>query len=88
MRSAQWGRLEVRYTEDRVFAGWWRYAGELVRTVVADPPPDLPIRLASSAPTHESAPQSEPTSVARGEHHNPRTMLKDPPRDEDRFCHV
>jgi 4'-phosphopantetheinyl transferase len=43
-----WNQLRVRCTGDRcpgVFHGWWQNAGNMVRTVVAAPPPDPPIRL-------------------------------------------
>jgi len=50
-----WSQLRVRYTGGRaggdlhpgnqVFHGWWQPADNFVRTVVAAPPPDSPIRL-------------------------------------------
>ncbi len=55
-----WSPLQVRHTgsgdagdrytedrcpEDRVFHGWWQQAGDIVRTVVAEPAPKLPIPL-------------------------------------------
>jgi 4'-phosphopantetheinyl transferase len=55
-----WNQLRVRYTGghaagdrypgdrcrgDQVFHGWWQHADSLVRTVVAAPPPDPPVRL-------------------------------------------
>jgi len=42
-----WRALRVRYTGGQVFSGWWRYAGDLVRTVVSVPPPLPPVRLPS-----------------------------------------
>jgi 4'-phosphopantetheinyl transferase len=40
-----WLPLLVRYNRTRKFHGWWRYAGGLALTVVADPVPALPVRL-------------------------------------------
>ncbi|MFZ0200436.1 MAG: 4'-phosphopantetheinyl transferase superfamily protein [Candidatus Sulfotelmatobacter sp.] len=42
-----WSRLMVRYSgsERRLFHGWWQHAHNLVRTVVATPPPNSPIYL-------------------------------------------
>ena len=40
-----WSRLQVRCTDGRIFHGWWRHTDGMVRTLVADPPPDAPIRL-------------------------------------------
>ncbi len=45
-----WSRLMVRYSgghigEDRIFHGWWQHAHNLLRTVVATPPPNSPILL-------------------------------------------
>lgn len=50
-----WSPLRVRYTGgryagdhypgDQVFHGWWQHADNIVRTVVAAPPPDVPVRL-------------------------------------------
>ncbi|MGB8011603.1 MAG: 4'-phosphopantetheinyl transferase superfamily protein [Terriglobales bacterium] len=45
-----WSPLRVCYTGDRyacdqVFHGWWQHGDNMVRTVVAAPPPDPPIRL-------------------------------------------
>ena len=59
-----WSRLLVRYSgercaESRVFHGWWQLADNIVRTVVAAPPPDSPRRVFYqfdfSADTTESA---------------------------------
>jgi 4'-phosphopantetheinyl transferase len=50
-----WNELRVRYTggrttgdhhpRDQVFHGWWQHADNMVRTVVAAPPPHSPVRL-------------------------------------------
>ena len=44
-RGNDWHSLQVRYTEGRVFHGWWQRTGELLRTLVATPPPIMPIAL-------------------------------------------
>ncbi len=41
-----WRALQVRHTEGQIYQGWWQHTGNLVRTVVAAPPPNLPIFLA------------------------------------------
>jgi 4'-phosphopantetheinyl transferase len=43
-----WIPLQVRYTNGPTFRGYWRHTGNLVRTLVADPPPHTPIRLKDS----------------------------------------
>ncbi len=48
-----WSRLLVRYTgehEAQVFHGWWQFKNNILRTVVANPPPESPIPL--TIPTH------------------------------------
>jgi 4'-phosphopantetheinyl transferase len=40
-----WSPMEVRHTSGRIFRGWWQHADSMVRTLVAAPPPDPPIRL-------------------------------------------
>lgn len=40
-----WRPLQVRYTDGEVFHGWWQHTGDLLRTVVAAPPPVRPILL-------------------------------------------
>jgi 4'-phosphopantetheinyl transferase len=44
---SRWHPLLVRYAESEVLHGWWRNAGNLVRTLVACPAPiaPLPLRL-------------------------------------------
>ena len=44
--GAVWHPLEVRIGVARVFQGWWRREGDLIRTVVADPPPSSPTAIA------------------------------------------
>lgn len=51
--EAQWGTQEgvwhpltVRHSGGAIFRGWWQQTGDVVRTLVAAPPPDPPIRLA------------------------------------------
>jgi 4'-phosphopantetheinyl transferase len=40
-----WSRLQVRYTEGRIFHGWWQHTDNILRTVVANSPLDSPIPL-------------------------------------------
>lgn len=40
-----WSPMVLRYTDRRIFCGWWQVADGMVRTVVAAPPPNSPIRL-------------------------------------------
>jgi 4'-phosphopantetheinyl transferase len=46
-----WYPLRVRHGENQVFNGWWQHARDLIRTVVALPPPEPPILLAKTACT-------------------------------------
>jgi len=47
----RWSPLQVRYSQGRIFHGWWRQLGSLVSTVVADPSPARPTRL-TNQPDH------------------------------------
>ena len=40
-----WRPLHVRYTNGQIFRGWWQHTDNLMRTMVADPPPAPPILL-------------------------------------------
>lgn len=40
-----WSPLRVRYTDGRVFQGWWQQEGGIMRTLVAAPPTVPPIHL-------------------------------------------
>jgi 4'-phosphopantetheinyl transferase len=42
---AGWSRLQVQCTGGQVFHGWWQNTDRILRTVVADPPPNAPISL-------------------------------------------
>jgi 4'-phosphopantetheinyl transferase len=44
-----WRPLLVRCAEGPVFNGWWQHTQDLMRTVVALPPPEPPIPLAKAA---------------------------------------
>jgi len=44
-----WTKLQVRYQDTRIFDGWWRYAENMVRTIISDPSPTSPLGLALSA---------------------------------------
>jgi 4'-phosphopantetheinyl transferase len=43
--NTAWRPLSIRYTDGRVFYGWWQSSGDLLRTLVASPPPRPPIHL-------------------------------------------
>ena len=43
--DGEWRPLAVRRIGGAGFSGWWRCSGGIVRTVVAEPPPHLPIAL-------------------------------------------
>ena len=43
--ATTWRPLRVRYIEGQNFCGWWQQAGNLLRTLVAIPPPLPPIPL-------------------------------------------
>ena len=38
-------RCKCNHADGRTFCGWWQHADGIVRTVVAAPPPNPPIRL-------------------------------------------
>jgi len=40
-----WSPLQVRCPGNRVFRGWWQHTDHILRTLVANPAPDAPIRL-------------------------------------------
>jgi 4'-phosphopantetheinyl transferase len=40
-----WNPIVVRHTDRRFFCGWWQHADRIVRTLVAAPAPNPPIRL-------------------------------------------
>ena len=43
-----WSPLQVRYAKNETFHGWWQSAGQLVRVLVACPPPAPPMQLISN----------------------------------------
>ena len=45
----RWSPLQVQCGDGQTFHGWWRSTMSIVRTVVANPPPDPPILLDLSA---------------------------------------
>ena len=53
--SSGWNSLQAVVSGERSFQGWWRNAGDLIRTVVADPPPALPIELEMRKGANRSA---------------------------------
>jgi 4'-phosphopantetheinyl transferase len=50
-----WSPLQVRYAGGQVFHGWWQLADNILRTVVAAPPPNSPIPLTIPAHFFDSA---------------------------------
>jgi 4'-phosphopantetheinyl transferase len=40
-----WSPMQVRHTSGQIFHGWWRQTADLLRTVLAAPPPAPPILL-------------------------------------------
>ena len=40
-----WRPLRVRHIHDQTFLGWWQHTGNLLRTIVAAPPPARPLLL-------------------------------------------
>ena len=48
---SDWAPLEVRHRDGQFFHGWWRRAGRMVRTVVADPGSEAPIAITIKAPS-------------------------------------
>ena len=51
--GTSWRPLQVRCADGQVFQGWWQRTGNLLRTLVASPPPVPPIPL--ELPTYFSA---------------------------------
>ncbi len=43
--ASDWRPLQVRHFHDQTFFGWWQQTGNLLRTVVAAPPPARPCLL-------------------------------------------
>jgi 4'-phosphopantetheinyl transferase len=43
--ATNWTPLQVQCADATIFQGWWRHSGNMVRTVVAAPPPTAPIEL-------------------------------------------
>lgn len=42
-----WSPLQARNGANQIFYLWWNQAGQFVRTLLASPPPDLPVYLTS-----------------------------------------
>jgi len=47
--SDHWSPMQVRCANGVIFSGWWQITRNVVRTVVANPPPDLPVSLNASS---------------------------------------
>ena len=58
--SHGWTSLHVRCVAGQVFQGWWRVADGIVRTVVAEPSPCLPVHL-MPPPSYRNIPEFEAT---------------------------
>jgi 4'-phosphopantetheinyl transferase len=50
-----WYPLEVRCADGDIFHGWWQQAGNLLRTLVACPAPNVPIALRIKNDAHGAA---------------------------------
>jgi len=50
-----WNPVRARYSGGRIFRGWWRQTDNIMRTLVANSPPALPIPLRLSAYLTDSA---------------------------------
>lgn len=53
-----WSPLQVRCADGRSFHGWWQQGHGMVRTLVANPPPDSPILLPASTRFSDCASRS------------------------------
>jgi 4'-phosphopantetheinyl transferase len=53
-----WSPLQVRCADGRSFDGWWQQTHIIVRTLVANPPPDSPILLSIPTPFPDLASRS------------------------------
>jgi 4'-phosphopantetheinyl transferase len=56
-----WHPLQVRHTSGQIFQGWWNHTENLLRTVVATPPPTPPVVLKIRTPLQRRRPTSEST---------------------------
>jgi phosphopantetheinyl transferase len=57
-----WTALEVCYTGRQIFHGWWRAADNMVRTLVAAPPPEPPTLLMTLLQPSQSRPSRSPSA--------------------------
>jgi len=46
--ASEWHPLVVRSVDGRIFPGWWQQTENIVRTLVSDPPVNVPIRGAGT----------------------------------------
>lgn len=60
----RWHPLRVRHLKGRTFSGWWQHSGNLVRTIVAAPPPARP-RLLNIPPIGISSRSVDDSDQAR-----------------------
>lgn len=49
LNANDWSSLQVHHLGGLVFDGWWRCSAGMMRTLVADPPPDVPISITLNA---------------------------------------
>jgi 4'-phosphopantetheinyl transferase len=61
-----WKPLIVRHARDKEFHGWWQAAGNMVRTVVANPPPAPPIALQIAAKISDEPPRNDASALLLG----------------------
>jgi 4'-phosphopantetheinyl transferase len=61
--ASDWSPLQVRHIHDQTFFGWWQGAGNLLRTLVAAPPPARPrllhTPLSTTSPAAAGSDQSQ-----------------------------
>ena len=50
LSATNWRPLQVHCADGTIFRGWWRHSGNILRTMVAAPPPVPPIELKCSNP--------------------------------------
>jgi len=52
-----WSPVQARYSDGRIFHGWWWHMDNIVRTVVADSPTDSPAPLETAAYSTDGTPK-------------------------------
>jgi 4'-phosphopantetheinyl transferase len=59
----EWTPLIARHAGEKVLHGWWQAAGNMVRTIVATPPPAPPIPLQIAANISEESPRNAASAL-------------------------